>query len=319
MIPVPRNILVSYHYYRKYDLDKLDGLTIIGDSGAYSARTTGVEITNEELIAWISRWRHRLCWAACMDVSGNPELTRRNWNTLVDAGIPAVSTIHMGTHPSEMDYYAERGVDFLGLGGMAGGVTPFPGRMRWLISVFRYAQQNHPQMRFHGWGVSSDVAMQLPFYSIDSSGWASAYLYARLALRDPRSGKDYNVALDGKGVYEPEVAMLLRDQYGVNPSDVARSKSGNRRLIVRLAALSASVQEQRLRKLHRGSNITRPMWGRLADAEPVGPNQHLVFVHGDLDVLRDMMGPNSHLVDGSPQHLELIADLARHEEARSAQ
>ena len=317
MIPAPRNILVSYHYYRKYNLDKLDGLTIIGDSGAYSARTTGAEITNDELIAWIARWRHRLCWAACMDVSGNPTLTRQNWNTLVDAGIPAVSTIHMGVHPSEMDYYAEQGVDFLGLGGMAGGVTPFPGRMRWLISVFRYAQQNHPQMRFHGWGVSSDVAMQLPFYSIDSSGWASAYLYGRLVLRDPASSKDYNVVMDGKGAYSPEVAFLLRDHYGVNPSDVSRSKAGNRKLIVRLAAMSASVQEQRIRKLHRASNITRPMWGRLAPAAPVGPSQHLVFVHGDLDTLVELVGPMSHLVDGSSQHLELIAGLARNEDTHA--
>ena len=45
MIPPPRNILVSYHYFRKYDLDKLAGLRIIGDSGAYSAKSQGVELT----------------------------------------------------------------------------------------------------------------------------------------------------------------------------------------------------------------------------------------------------------------------------------
>lgn len=37
-IPAPRNILMSYHYFKDYDLDELDNLSIIGDSGAFSAR-----------------------------------------------------------------------------------------------------------------------------------------------------------------------------------------------------------------------------------------------------------------------------------------
>lgn len=39
-IPYPRNILMSYHYFKDYDLDRLPHLRIIGDSGAFSATSS---------------------------------------------------------------------------------------------------------------------------------------------------------------------------------------------------------------------------------------------------------------------------------------
>lgn len=57
MIPPPRNILVSYHYFRDYDLDRLQNLRIIGDSGAYSAKTQNAEVTTSDLAAWAKQWR----------------------------------------------------------------------------------------------------------------------------------------------------------------------------------------------------------------------------------------------------------------------
>lgn len=37
-IPAPRNILMSYHYFKNFDLDSLPNLTIIGDHGCMSLR-----------------------------------------------------------------------------------------------------------------------------------------------------------------------------------------------------------------------------------------------------------------------------------------
>lgn len=288
MIPPPRNILVSYHYYRKYDLDKLAGLRIIGDSGAYSARMQNLEITNDELAVWITRWRHRLCWAASLDVAGDTATTRRNWVELVDAGVPAVSSLHVGTHPSEMDWYVERGVDFLGLGGMAGGTSSRPTQFRWLISVFRYARDNHPQMRFHGWGVTDKDSLKLPFFSVDSSSWGSGFRYGVVKLRDPRTGKTRSVTLNGRETYKPEVATLLRDYYGVNPSHVASSGSHNYRTVIRLSALSASVQEQAFRRAHKRSACSAPVWGRLEGFLPVdGPHIHLAGDSGSIQAVYD--------------------------------
>lgn len=274
--PPPRNLLVSYHYYAKYNLARFRHCRVIGDSGAFSAASQGVTITTKELAAWAVQWRDVLTWNASLDVIGDPEGTRRNWHELVDVyGVDGVPTIHYGSDPALMDYYAERGVDFMGLGGMVG--KPVPKQLRWLLSCFRHARDHHPQMRFHGWGVTADRLMQLPFYSVDSSGWSSSYRYGRLGLRDPTTGKNVTVLLDGRGSYSPEIVSVLQ-QYGVTPSQVATSGPHNRNLLVKLSALSASVGEQQFRKLHRRNPISTPVWGITRPA--TGPHRHLAVADG---------------------------------------
>lgn len=310
MIPPPRNILVSYHYFRRYNLDKLAGMRIIGDSGAFSAKSQGAEVTLPELAAWGKRWQHRLCWLASLDVIGDAAGSRRNWHQLVDVhGLQAVPTIHFGGDPSLMDYYAERGVDFIGLGGMVG--KPTASQLRWLVSCFRYARDNHPQVRFHGWGVSHLKIMRLPFFSVDSSGWSGSYRYGRMTLRDPtRPGHSVSVRMDGRGTYTPEIATLLREHYGVSPSQVSTSGPHNRKLVVQLSALSASVAEQEFRRIHKGG-VTAPCWGQLLPAR-CGPAYHLAI--GDTtkepDSLVGLAGPHLHLAEGYSEHLELVGDMA---------
>lgn len=274
MIPAPRNILVSYHYFKGYDLNRFAGLRVIGDSGAFSALHQGAEITVAQLSAWADKWRHRLCWVAALDVIGNAEATRRNWHEMVDGhGVPGVPTVHFGAPPNALDYYGSRGVDFVGLGGLVG--RPAPAQMRWLVSMFKYQRDAWPDMRFHGWGITHAKALQLPFFSVDSSGWGGGYRYGRLSLRDPNSATVFSIDLDGTTTYEPGVARLLREHYGVNPSQVATSGPHNRLLMVRLSALSASVQEQQFRRLHRRHPVTAPTWGQLGGADAAGPHMHL--------------------------------------------
>lgn len=281
-IPWPRNILCSFHYFRDYDLDRYSNLNIIGDSGAFSAGSQGAKISTADLAGWAKQWRHRLVWVAALDVIGDPAATRRNWLDMVENHcIPGVPTIHFGEDPSMLDFYAERGVDFVGLGGMVGKHTAK--QMRWLITVFRYARDHHPDMKFHGWGVTADSVLQLPFYSVDSSGWTQAFRFGTVILRDPRTNDRIPVQLDGRGVYQPKVARLLLDHYGVNPAHVATSHAGNRQLIVRMSALSASVREQWFRSKH--GPIPRPRWGRLAE-HTAAPHLHLAETDAqNLDVI----------------------------------
>ena len=296
-IPAPHNILCSFHYFRDYDLDQYANLHIVGDSGAFSAESQGVKISTADLAGWAKRWRHRLVWVAALDVIGNPAATRRNWHDMVENhGIPGVPTIHFGANPKELDYYAAREVDFVGLGGMVGKNTAK--QMRWLITMFRYARDHHPGMRFHGWGVTADSVLQLPFYSVDSSGWTQALRFGTIILRDPRTNRRMPVKLDGRGVYQPEVARLLRDAYGVNPAQIARSHAGNRAAVVRVASLTASVQEQWMRRMH--GPIPRPRWGRLAE-HPAAPHLHMANINPVLfeDVARQA-GPHLHLAAGTP-------------------
>ncbi|AYD81997.1 queuine tRNA-ribosyltransferase [Mycobacterium phage Saguaro] len=294
MIPAPRNILVSYHYFKGYDLNRFAGLRVIGDSGAFSAKHQGAEITTAQLAVWAKKWSHRLCWVAALDVIGDAEATRRNWHELVDEhGVPGVPTVHFGAPPETMDYYVARGVDFIGLGGLVG--RPGPAQMRWLVSMFRYARDHHPEVRFHGWGVTSKDALKLPFFSVDSSGWGGGYRYGRLQLRDPATAKVHNLDLNGRTTYTPEIARLLSRHYGVTPSEVATSGPHNRLLMVRLSALSASVLEQQFRRIHRRNPVPAPKWGQLDGVVP-GPHMHLADSSSKgLEAVAGMPGPHYHL------------------------
>ena len=307
-IPAPRNILCSFHYFRDYNLDQYANLHIVGDSGAFSAESQGAKISTADLAGWAKQWRHRLSWVAALDVIGDPVATRRNWLDMVENhGVPGVPTIHFGEDPSTLDFYAERGVDFVGLGGMVGKHTAK--QMRWLITVFRYARDHHPDMRFHGWGVTADSVLQLPFYSVDSSGWTSGLRYGRATIRDPKSSTDHQIQLNGRDVFRPAVGRLLIDEYGVNPADVARSSGENRRLVVKVVSLSASVQEQRFRRLH--GKIERPAWGRIASMGGVGPGLHLADTAAvNLGWVAEEAAPRLHLANINPQLFLDVADEA---------
>lgn len=298
-MPFPRNGLVSYAYYRTADLDRLKSLRLIGDSGAHSANTLGIKINDKLLADWITKWRHRLAWAACLDVINDPEGTWRGFRTMHEVhGIEGVPSLHFGTDPREMDRYADYGVDFMGLGGMVGKSRPKS--MRWLVACLRYARDNHPDMRFHGWGLTSEVTFQLPFWSVDSSSWCAAWMFGRLHLRHPRTGEATLVQLDGKQAYRPEVARLLRDHYGTAPSEVAECTPVTRKNVVRAAALGASVAEQRLRKVH--GPIPAPKWGQL-NPRPDGPHIHLANTSPSMyhwaEMVANADGPHLHLADSS--------------------
>lgn len=318
MIPPPRNLLVSFAYYKRIDLDKLAACRIVGDSGAYTMKKLGKVVTTRQVAGWVQKWQHRLAWAAAIDIANNIQQTRDNWKAMCDFGFPAVSTLHVGDDPSEMDWYADQGVDFLGLGGMAGSTISPDVQFRWLIKVFKYARDNHPEMRFHGWGMARNEWLRLPFFSIDSSGWGSGYRFGRVVLRHPITGENIGVALNGKATYSPKVAEMLAEHYGVTPSMVSKSVPENRMLMVKLSALSASVQEQQIRAIHRKAPVTPPKWGRLGGWDlPPGPNQHLALGGcgaglREVKVMQELhaTGPHLHLVDGHPQHIQWVADMA---------
>lgn len=253
-------MLASFHYARKWNLDDIPFGKLIGDSGAYSAQTQGAEISVDELGEWAARWRRRLFWVAALDVAGDQKTTRRNWETMNRAyGLQSVPSIHLGDDPKMIDYYAERGCDFIGLGGVVGAGGSARPQMRWLIQVFKYAREAWPGMRFHGWGMTNQNAMRLPFWSVDSSSWGEGYRYGKLPLRDPLTRKRVTVRTNGRDAYEPENARLLTRYYRTRPSQVALSTPETRDRVILVSALTQTLHETRMRELH--GPIAPPSWG----------------------------------------------------------
>ena len=270
-IPAPQNVLASFFYFKDQDLDAWPDLTFIGDSGAYSAWSSGVTLTTKDLAEWAIQWRHRLKWVAALDVIGNPVKSYSNWRDMVYVyGVHAIPSIHFGTNPAELDKYARRGADLVGLGG--GGMAPANAQMRWLISVFKYAREHHPNMQFHGWGRTSNQSRRLPFYSIDSSSWTSGFRFGKVNIVDPSNGyKRIPLATNGKDAYKPHVAKLLASYYGMSPKKVAVSTAETRPDIIRLAALSEAATEHHFRQKH--GPVKEPTWAVNPKAIRAGEGQ----------------------------------------------
>lgn len=250
-LPLPVNTLISFHYFDRTDVAKMVGwgLRVIGDSGAYSADSKGAMIDREAFWSWAERWADVLFWTASLDVIGNAEATWRNWIEAPET-LKLVPTIHYGTPPETLDRYVERGADLIGLGGM----VPFKSEpmrlLRWCASVIRYARDTHPHVRFHGWGITHpDLMMNLPWWSVDSSGFSAAYRYGRMMLFDPDTKRRIVVSMDGRSLAAHQ--RLLAKHYGVTDwKRVLKSYGGNRRDVVRISMRSMQFLETYLQARH---------------------------------------------------------------------
>lgn len=301
----PVNALVSFHYYRTIDVGAMSrgGLRMIGDSGAFSALNTGVPIDLVEFAEWAKRWRDSLLWIASLDVIGDAAGTWKNYRTLRDRyDLHVIPTVHYGADPSTLDRYAAEGVDMVGLGGMVGRKGQPKHLLRWCLSVFRYQRDHHPNMRFHGWGVTQKLLVNsLPWYSVDSSGAGAAYRYGRLVLYDPETYRTVTIAMNAMDVYKH--ANLLRKHYGVRPVDIAASTSTTRRALIRASARSNQLVEAHLR---RKFHVSSPTYGMQASAG-TGPSIH-VSLSGEHKQL--VAGPHIHtsLADGQHENAALLSD-----------
>lgn len=278
LLDYPVNILCSYHYFKNVDIADFHahGLRIIGDSGAFSAANVGAHIDRDAFYEWADRWRASLAWTASLDVIGDPDLSWANWRS-APPDLYLVPTIHYGEEPRTLDRYAEAGCDFLGLGGM----VPFksePDRlMRWCLQVMRYARDQWPDVRFHGWGISRRaLMMDLPWWSVDSSGFGSGYRYGLLRIFDHRIGKIRQYQLDGRN--SAAYSRLLRDDYGVHWKDILTSSGDNRRIVMRVSARSAQLMERFLQRRHN-----------------VAPPRRFT-----------QTGPNVSIVDAAPYNLRML-------------
>jgi len=270
-LPFPQNCLVSYHYFKNYDMANLSRFTIIADSGAYSAKVHGLTIGVSDLCKWYTQWRSCFSWCAALDVIGDAAATKRNWEQMRDMGVDSVPTIHYPSPPSAIDYYASRGATFIGLGGQVR--IGQSSAMRWVISVMRYARDRWPAVKFHGWGATGKLALMLPYFSVDSSSWWSGRMWGHMKLFHPGDPfKTFDLVYDGKHVFsDPELCNVLSTFYGVDPASVADSRGGAW-APVDLMSRSAAVLESHLRARH--GVIAPPP--ELSGQTP-GPRLHIVM------------------------------------------
>lgn len=236
--------LLSYHYYRKTDLDKLaeasgtPDMTFLADSGAFSAFHAGAQVTVEDYVAWCKRWEHRLHAVAALDVLGNAKASIRNTQKMRDLGVTPLPVFHLGEPMSVLEQYLGE-CDYMAIGGMVKASVTMRDRRLWKYLATIHQMAGDAEVKLHGFGLSSwPVIRRFPWYSVDSSSAGSGYRYGRCTAYDHYTDSWKAWALRDSKAWHTH-GWLVRE-YGLKPQDFKGSNSAIRGNLIALAARSWS-------------------------------------------------------------------------------
>jgi hypothetical protein len=278
----PMKVLVSFHYYKKTDLDALSrDLTtangpplMFADSGAFSAYTMGAAVDLGEYAQWVRRWEH--LWNGNyvnLDVIGDAKATAANQRRLEKSGLAPIPVIHGGTPLAYVRGICERH-RYVALGGMVS--TNTTALLRWLVGCFKAAEKTGTV--FHGFGQTKvAVISTLPWFSVDSTSWASGYRYGIYPYWSPSESRVKRVttnATANKGAQPvPDEARRQFRSAGVPVEAATDRHHTNHHLYAARAAAWAWWQlEGHLRRLH-GPIVMHP-------ERNMSPGLHLYLVTG---------------------------------------
>ena len=253
---VPTKILLSFHYFKKLDLDKFAAqcespLEVFIDSGGFSAFTQGVDVPLADYMAFIKRWQHHITTYAVMDVIGDPVKTWENQLRMEDAGLSPLPCFHAGEPWEFLERYIDK-TPYIALGGLVPYLRMPKKIIPWLIKAF---QQAKGRAVFHGFGATSwQLASRLPWYSTDSSTWTIGPRFGKADLFNSKAGGFEQVILGDREAWKTRSQVVRK--MGLDPALLATFTPGTpinhevRTLLLRLIALGYMEAEHWLNQRH---------------------------------------------------------------------
>ena len=181
--------LQNYIYLKKGPTKIFKHLLI--DSGGFAARTRGIQIKIEDYARWLNE--HEIELAFEVDTNSIDETTYNRHFLLKETRAKIIPIYHFS------DYFHRRfdmlkefldAHDYIAIGGIAGMAVGEQSR-RFFDWVFSNVKQT---AKIHGLGITSPKLLNLyPFFSVDSSSWASSARYGSIkSERDKRVVKFRN-------------------------------------------------------------------------------------------------------------------------------
>jgi len=183
------NTLVSYHYSQHYDVfNVFNKNKTIGDeqlfidSGAFSAHSSGKIIDINNYCNYLKEHEGKYNVAAALDSIGDAEVSFNNFLYMrAKECQQIIPTFHVG----EPWKFLEKMISespYIALGGMVPYNLCYEKIIPWLIKCFKLAKDKSV---FHGFGLTSMRLLKMfPFFSVDSTSWASSARFNTLMVFD---------------------------------------------------------------------------------------------------------------------------------------
>lgn len=163
------NLLIAYPYLKKEYLSDMAGLVKEGkcrfllDSGAFTCHSLGIKVTVDEYCKFLDSlpwkpWRYFM-----LDVIGDPEATRRNYEIMLERGYDPIPIFTQGDSYDSLEYFYSKS-DLVGIGGLV-----IPDKKK--VQAFISETMHHINGRKCHWLGITDDKMVKHFrpYSCDSS------------------------------------------------------------------------------------------------------------------------------------------------------
>lgn len=184
------NILESYHYVSKQqyvDAMRQNGAKVFLDSGAFSAKSLGVDIDINAYCDYIKRnidiirVEDDVVMASVLDGIGDALKTWQNQLYMEEQGAKPLPCFHFGEDERYLEWYVER-YPYITIGGMVR--TKAEDVMQWLDRIWnRYLVDGagKPKLKVHAFGVTTVSLMErYPWHSVDSSSWVQATAFGAI-------------------------------------------------------------------------------------------------------------------------------------------
>ena len=253
-------LLVSYAYIPD-GWEPPPGMDVLIDSGAFTAHTTGKQISLENYMTFLSDHAGAYRAAFALDVIGDAAGSLRYYRIMRRAlpdKVQIIPTWHVTSGWEHYEALLKSGAPTVAVG----GAVPYSNKrttlMRTFIRAHRLARE--AGVRLHGLGQTGNSVARLPWESVDSSSWKYPLQYPMLLL-GKRSGDivsikrgqpltPQNAALAKRYGIDP---LLVRSPHATIPARVGRD-TANRRTVQFAAAAARSYLHQEATS-HYGTRV----------------------------------------------------------------
>lgn len=161
------------------------------DSGAFSAKTKGVEINLQEYIKFIKDNDDYIDHYANLDVIGSAEKSFENQLTMEKAGLHPIPCFHYGEPVEYLKRYIDK-YDYIALGGMViGSTTALTDWLDYIFAEFICDKKTFlPKVKVHGFGMTSlPLMLRYPWFSVDSTSWVLTGRFGGVYVPIKRKGE----------------------------------------------------------------------------------------------------------------------------------